>query len=89
MHGIWENGKNYNKQQASHADICNYVFLDALCYAQYVHHSVFTYGFIGNDYLLENIWLKLKIIAIHSEKSIFYTTVEQMYNFVLHYFTLV
>ena len=25
----------------------------------------------------------------HSEKSMFYTTVEQMHNFVLHYFTLV
>ena len=26
---------------------------------------------------------------MHSEKSMFYTTVEQMHNFVLHYFTLV
>ena len=26
---------------------------------------------------------------LHSEKSMFYTTVEQMHNFVLHYFTLV
>ena len=46
---------NYNKQLASHAAICNFVSLDALCYAQYMHSSldVFSYGFKGNDYLLK------------------------------------
>ena len=29
------------------------------------------------------------ISVLHSEKSMFYTTVELMHNFVLHYFTLV
>ena len=28
-------------------------------------------------------------MPLHSEKSMFYTTVGQMHNFVLHYFTLV
>ena len=38
---------------------------------------------------MEIVKISEKTWRIHSEKSMFYTTVELMHNFVLHYFTLV